>query len=130
MDKEPGLLDELKRRKVVRTGVVYAAAAFATLEFADIAFPRIGLSEDAVDVVLWAGLLGLPVVLALSWFFDIRADTTGGRSQGWFSVPALVAAVGLVGLGVGAGLLWGGESAGNAVPDLIISPLTTTAGLN
>ena len=49
MDKEPGLLAELKRRKVVRTGVVYAAAAFATLEFADIAFPRIGLSDGAVE---------------------------------------------------------------------------------
>ena len=129
MDKEPGLLDEIKRRKVVRTGVVYAAAAFAMLEFADIAFPRIGLSEGAVDVVLWAGLLGLPVALTLAWFFDIRADTTSGRSQGWFSAPALVAAAGLVGLGVGAGLLWGGES-GTALPELTISPLTTTAGLN
>jgi len=130
MDTEPGLLAELKRRKVVRTGVLYAAAAFATLEFADIAFPRIGLSEGAVDMVLWAGLLGLPVVLTLAWFFDIRADTTTGRPQGWFSLPALASAVALVGLGVGAGLLWGGESADNALPDLTISPLTTTAGLN
>ena len=130
MDKEPGLLDELKRRKVVRTGVVYVAAAFATLEFADIAFPRIGLSQGAVDVVLWAGLLGLPVALALAWFFDIRADTTIARSQGWFSLPALAAAAALVGLGLGAGLLWEGESADNFLTELTFSPLTTTAGLH
>ena len=131
MDTEPGLLAELKRRKVVRTGVVYAAAAFATLEFADIAFPRIGLSDGAVDIVLWAGLLGFPVALSLAWFFDIRADATNGRSHGWFSVPALAAAALLVGLGVGAGMLWGsGDSADSTLPTLTISPLTTTAGLN
>ena len=107
MEKEPGLLAELKRRKVVRTGVVYVAAAFAALEFADIAFPRIGLSDGAVDLVLWAGLLGFPVALSLAWFFDVRAETTEVRSPGWFSAPALAAAAVLVGLGVGTGLIWG-----------------------
>lgn len=131
MDDEPGLLAELKRRKVVRAGVVYLAAAFATLEFADIAFPRIGLSDSAVDMVLWAGLLGFPVVLALAWVFDLRAETGTGRSPGWFSAPALVTAAVLVGLGVGAGSFWGGGgSTDNPLPSLAISPLTTTAGLN
>ena len=131
MDNEPGLLAELKRRKVVRTGVVYAAAAFATLEFADIAFPRIGLSDGAVDIVLWAGLLGFPIALALAWFFDVRTEASSTRSTGWFSAPALAAAAVLVGLGVGAGFLWGGgESADNVLPALTISPLTTTAGLH
>lgn len=41
--------EELKRRKVVRVLVVYLASAFAILEASDIIFPRIGLSEKAVD---------------------------------------------------------------------------------
>ena len=131
MAKDTGLLAELKRRKVVRAAVVYVAAAFATLEFADIAFPRIGLSDGAVDMILWAGLLGFPIALALAWFFDLRAETTSVRSPGWFSAPALAAATILVALGVGAGMLWGGgDSANNALPALAISPLTTTVGLN
>ena len=44
-EDEFGLFEELKRRKVVRVAVVYAAAAFALLEFAGIAFPRLGLQH-------------------------------------------------------------------------------------
>jgi TolB-like protein/Flp pilus assembly protein TadD len=107
MEEGHGLLAELRRRKVVRAGVVYGAAAFALLEFADIAFPRIGLPDGAVDVVLWAGLLGLPVVLALAWGLELRAEPASGYAPGWLSVPALATAVVLVGLGLGAGRWWG-----------------------
>jgi Tol biopolymer transport system component len=128
MDNEPRFLAELKRREVVRTAIVYVAAAFAILQFADIAFPIIGLADSAVNMVFWVSLSGLPVALTLAWFFDVRADATNGRSQGWFSVPALAAAAILVGLGVTAGLLWPRDDI--ALPKLVISPLTTTAGIN
>ena len=45
---ELGFLEELKRRHVVRVAVVYAAAAFALLEFADIAFPRLAVHPRLV----------------------------------------------------------------------------------
>ena len=40
MTQAQSLLEQLRRRKVLRAGVLYGAAAFAVLEFADIAFPR------------------------------------------------------------------------------------------
>ena len=45
---ELGFLEELKRRHVVRVAVVYVAAAFALLEFADIAFPRLAVHPRLV----------------------------------------------------------------------------------
>ncbi len=44
---ELGFLEELKRRHLVRVAVVYAAA-FALLEFADIAFPRLAVHPRLV----------------------------------------------------------------------------------
>ena len=51
------LLGQLRQRKVIRVGLIYCAAMFAVLEFADIAFPRLGFSDAAVDAVLIVGLL-------------------------------------------------------------------------
>jgi adenylate cyclase len=116
MEEEQGFLADLRQRKVVRAAVVYAAAAFAVLEFADIAFPRIGLPDGAVDMVLWAGLLGLPVVLAMAWGFDLRADPQKGQVPGWLSAPTLATAFLLVGLGLGAGWWWGGGAPTPAAP--------------
>ena len=115
MAEDPEFLDELRRRKVPRAGVLYAAAAFAALEFAEIAFPRIGLPDRAVDWVLWGGLLGFPVALVLAWRFDLRTEPESEQGPGWFSLPALAAAVTLVGLGVGAGW-WAGSGPGGREP--------------
>lgn len=124
------LFQELKRRKVARAAVVYLAAAFAVLEFSDIAFPRIGLSDQAVDMVLWAGLLGFPIVLVLAWYFDLRSEPPSAHAPGWFSLPVLATAALLVGLGAGAGYLAGGDSSASDLPELTITPLTNTSGLN
>lgn len=68
------LLEQLRQRKVIRVGLIYCAAMFAVLEFSDIAFPRLGFSDAAVDAVLIVGLIGLPIALCLAWMFDIRSD--------------------------------------------------------
>ena len=124
------LFQELKRRKVARAAVVYLAAAFAVLEFSDIAFPRIGLSDPAVGMVLWAGLLGFPIVLVLAWYFDLRSEPPSAHAPGWFSLPVLATAALLVGLGAGAGSLAGGDSSASDFPELTITPSTNTSGLN
>ena len=85
-------LDELRRRGVVRAALLYAAAAFAVLEFADIAFPRLGLPDTAVNAVLWIGIAGFPVALFASWAIDLRAERDSGRARTWLS-PATVAGV-------------------------------------
>ena len=130
MTQAQSLLEQLRRRKVLRAGVLYGAAAFAVLEFADIAFPRMGLPDRAVDLVLWAGLLGLPVVLALAWRFDLRSEPASEGGPGWLSAPALATAAVLVGLGLGAGWWAGGGGVEDELPTLTILPLTNTAGLS
>ena len=66
-----GFLAELKRRGVPRTAAIYAAAAWALLQVADIVFPLLGWSDRAVTMVLVIATLGFPVVLALSWVYDL-----------------------------------------------------------
>src|SRR5688572_29828343 len=100
-------LTELKRRRVVRVALVYGAAAFAVLQAADLAFPRLGLPDWTVTLVLWLTILGLPVALVLSWVFELTpdgvrrtdADAQPSASTAWISartitivIPALVVA--------------------------------------
>lgn len=42
------LMRELRHRKLFRVGLVYAAAAFAVMEAADLMLPRLGLPDWTV----------------------------------------------------------------------------------
>jgi TolB-like protein/tetratricopeptide (TPR) repeat protein len=112
MAQRTNLLDELRKRGVVRSALLYAAAAFAVLEFADIAFPRIGLSDRAVDVVLWLGLAGFPITLAVSWFVDLRAPREDPGSRRWLSPASVLISAMLIALGIYAGSLWTSRESG------------------
>lgn len=61
---------ELKRRNVVRVVFVYAASSFAILEAADIIFPRLGLPDWSVSVVMYLVAIGFPITVILSWVYD------------------------------------------------------------
>jgi tetratricopeptide (TPR) repeat protein len=65
------LLTELRRRKVVRVGIAYAAAAFVVLQLADIALPPLGAPDWVMAVIIVATALGLPIAVALAWAFDV-----------------------------------------------------------
>jgi len=65
---------ELKRRKVLRVGIVYATVAFAVLEGADIMVPSLGLPGSIMTVLSVVAILGLPVALVLAWLFEVRAE--------------------------------------------------------
>jgi len=69
-----GFFGELKRRKVLRVGIVYATVAFAVLEGADILVPSLGLPTSIMTVLSVLGILGLPAALALAWLFEVRAE--------------------------------------------------------
>ena len=98
-------LSEIKRRRVVRVLVVYGATAFAVLQVADLAFPRLGLPDWTVTLVLMLGLLGAPVAVALAWAFDLTSeglkrtgpapDLTGEAAPrpAWLSAGTVVAVV-------------------------------------
>ena len=66
-----GIVSELKRRKVFRVAVVYAAMAFALLQAADIMLPRLGVPEWGMSFIVFLVLLGFPVALVLAWALEI-----------------------------------------------------------
>jgi tetratricopeptide (TPR) repeat protein len=68
------LYQQLNRRGVIRAAIAYVVSAWALVEFAGV----LGDAFDAPDIlmqVLFVLLsLGLPAVLAFSWFFDVTLD--------------------------------------------------------
>jgi TolB-like protein/tetratricopeptide (TPR) repeat protein len=69
-----GFFAELKRRKVVRVAVVYAATAFVVLQATQLFASGLGLPDwffPAVTVLL---ILGFPVALVLAWALELTPD--------------------------------------------------------
>ena len=80
------LFEELKRRNVFRVGIVYLVASWLLMQVSDLVFPRIGLSDSAVTLVI--ALLGIGFIPALifAWAFEltpegIRKEKNVDRSQ-------------------------------------------------
>lgn len=65
---------ELKRRRVIKANAMYAATAFIIMEAADIMLPRLGLPDWTVTLVIILLILGFPVSIILSWFFDVTPE--------------------------------------------------------
>jgi len=65
------LLAELRRRKVFRVAGIYAAASWLLVQVAEISFGAFELPPWAMRSLIATLLLGFPVVLALSWVFDL-----------------------------------------------------------
>ena len=68
------LLAELGRRNVFRMAVLYAVAAWMILSIADIGFGILGAPEGSLRVVFIALIIGFPVALFLSWFYEITPE--------------------------------------------------------
>lgn len=75
-----GLLAELKRRRVFRAAVGYAAGAFVTLEAADLVLPALGAPGWSYRFLVIAAIVGLPVVCILAWLFEVSSE--GIRLEG------------------------------------------------
>ncbi len=80
------LFVELKRRNVFRVGIAYGVAAWLLIQISDTVFPRIGLSDSAVTLVI--ALLGIGFIPALifAWAFEmtpegIKRESEVDRSQ-------------------------------------------------
>jgi tetratricopeptide (TPR) repeat protein len=65
---------ELKQRKVVRAMTVYIAGAFAILQAVDMIFPRVGLPSWSVTLIIILLVVGLVVVIILTWIYDITPE--------------------------------------------------------
>jgi TolB-like protein len=118
------LFAELKRRKVFRVAVVYAATAFVLLQAADLLATGLRLPEWAFPFVTVLLILGFPVAVVLGWVLEVTPrgvrrtvvspghGTPTDRDSG-VRVPSVLgrgtaivtAALVLVGIGLGAGWL-------------------------
>lgn len=102
---------ELRRRRVVGTAAAYTATAFALLQLAEIVFPAFDVGENGLRVLLAVLLAGFPLVVALSWVFDVTRSgvhvTPPAQDDGDIGIPApRPVLIGLV-LLTAAGLAWG-----------------------
>jgi TolB-like protein/Tfp pilus assembly protein PilF len=65
---------ELRRRKVLRSGAWYIVAAWVVLQVADLAFPGLGIAEEAIRYV-WIGVFaGFPLALLFAWRYQITGQ--------------------------------------------------------
>jgi len=66
---------ELRRRKVMRTCIIYVLICWGALQFSDIAAPALGYADEVVSrYLLFAAVLGFPITFALAWFFQVTSS--------------------------------------------------------
>lgn len=109
-----GMLREIKRRRVGRVVLVYAAFAYAVTEVAGVLTPALLLPDWTVRLVLMLTLLAAPVVLGLAWTFDVTRTPDGDEAPApdievgpTLSLASVVGAVALIGVGLLAGRILG-----------------------
>jgi TolB-like protein len=69
--KPESFLEELKRRKVVRVALVYAAVAWGVAQVADVALSTFEAPLWAMQTVMVLLALGFPVAVVLAWAFEV-----------------------------------------------------------
>ena len=101
--------EELKRRRVIRVATVYTIALWPIIQIVDILAPAIGLPNIALRYMLIVFVSGLPVVLILSWLYDlnkggiVRTTSTEARTGQALigrSAEIVIVAVLLIAIGV------------------------------
>lgn len=65
---------ELKRRNVIRVGILYAVASWLILQVADVLFGLMGLPDWSLRLVLAILVLGFPIALIFSWVFELTPE--------------------------------------------------------
>ena len=78
--------DELRRRNVFRVGIAYGVTAWLLIQVSDTVFPRIGLSESAVTLVITLLAIGFVPVVTFSWACEltpamIKREQGGERAE-------------------------------------------------
>jgi TolB-like protein/Tfp pilus assembly protein PilF len=69
-----GLIAELRRRNVIRVGLLYCIAAWLVLQVADVLFGLLGVPEWSLRLVFGLLLLGLPLALIFAWVFELTPE--------------------------------------------------------
>ncbi len=66
----------LQRRKVIKTTIAYVVGSWVLIEVSATVVPALELPEVAVQYIVMSAIAGLPIVIVLSWMFDIHRGTT------------------------------------------------------
>jgi TolB-like protein/cytochrome c-type biogenesis protein CcmH/NrfG len=69
-----GFFAELKRRKVYKVAVAYAAIGWLLIQVATTTFPVLQIPSWAIRLVIVLVLLGFPIALVLAWAFELTPD--------------------------------------------------------
>ena len=77
---EYSLFKELSRRKVFRAAIVYLSVAWILLQIAELTFPRLGLPDWAVTLVLAITGIGLPLIMVAAWAFELQPENESADS--------------------------------------------------
>jgi TolB-like protein/Tfp pilus assembly protein PilF len=64
-------LSDLRRRKVFRVAATYGVIAWLTIEVVSVVVPALHGPEWIISAIVIAALAGFPIVLLLSWIFDL-----------------------------------------------------------
>ena len=70
----PSFIDELKKRKVFNSAAIYLATAFILLQAATIIIPALKIPEWTISFLVVLAILGFPVVIIISWIYDISDE--------------------------------------------------------
>jgi TolB-like protein/Tfp pilus assembly protein PilF len=127
------IIQELKRRNVIRVAVLYAVAGWVVLQIADVLFEQLGIPAWGFRLVLGLLILGFPLALIFSWVFEITPEgvkRTGEMTAGETSVPVASRRMNLL-IVILLLVAIGGMIADRLIPERI-TPASTqeVAGLN
>ena len=71
---------ELKHRRVYRAVGLYVVVMFGLWQAADIAIPALSLPQMLMRYIVGGALVGLPLVVTLSWLYDLKISRSEPRS--------------------------------------------------
>lgn len=75
-------IEELRRRRVCRAATMYCVALWLVCQIVEMVYIELELPEWTLKFVMVVGLVGLPLVLILSWIFDLTPDGLVAKGSG------------------------------------------------
>jgi TolB-like protein len=74
MSDKPGFFEELKRRNVVRVGVVYLIAAWLLAQVADLMLESFHAPDWVIQAILVVLIIGFPLALIFAWAYELTPE--------------------------------------------------------
>jgi len=74
MSTGSGLFEELKRRNVMRVGVVYLIAAWLLAQVADLMLENFHAPDWVIQAILVVLIIGFPIAVIFAWAFELTPE--------------------------------------------------------